>query len=236
MEQIAARSVALTLAFMLTGCAGLGSNQEFVETEIAVFHQLEVKPSATTFAFEALPGQEGDLEYAAYKEMMRTQLTRQGFQDAGADALPEVVVSFSYSIDGGNDAMDCVPLDDRGGLLMPMNDAADISSLRTTGIESGGPAYTPVCDPAQSAMALQTRYMRYLMVYIIDASTIEQGPLKVLYEGSAKSRGPSAQLARVMPGMIEALFRDFPGESGVARVERIELRPELTSTNRSEVN
>ena len=235
MEQIAACSVALTLAFMLTGCATLGSNQEFVETEIAVFHQLDVKPSATTFAFEPLLGQEGDLEYAAYKEMVRTQLTRHGFQDAGADALPEVVVSFSYSIDGGNDAMDCVPLDDRGGLLMPMNDAADIS-LRTTGIESGGPAYTPVCDPAQSAMALRTRYTRYLMVDIIDASTIEQGPLKVLYEGSAKSRGPSSQLARVMPGMIEALFRDFPGESGVARVERIEIRPELVSTTRPEVN
>ena len=49
---------------------------------------------------------------------------------------------------------------------------------------------------------------------ILDAKkSTKDNPVKV-FEGTVKSRGSSGQITVVMPAMIEALFRNFPGESG----------------------
>lgn len=216
---------AVAIAFMLTlgGCAALTDSSEIVEAEVAIFHHLQPKPGITTYAFEPLPGQDGDLEYAAYKDLVRAQLRRYRFQEVGSDAVPEIIVAFSYTIDGGEDGLECIPIDTRGVIPMPIRDRGLVATPIALA-EPGLPGYTPVCDPADSVSALRTQYTRDLMLYMIDGTTLEQDRVELRYEGSAKSRGPSAQLARVMPGMIEALFRDFPGESGATRVERVEIR------------
>jgi hypothetical protein len=48
--------------------------------------------------------------------------------------------------------------------------------------------------------------------------------LNVLYDGSVKSSGPSSQLSEVIPAMIEALFKSFPGKSGETRREIVPIR------------
>ena len=47
---------------------------------------------------------------------------------------------------------------------------------------------------------------------------------KVLYEGKAESLGESTNVNPVMPLLVEALFKDFPGKSGTTN--HVELGPE----------
>ena len=41
--------------------------------------------------------------------------------------------------------------------------------------------------------------------------------IKRLYEAKASSAGSSSQLQRVLPYMIETVFREFPGVNGQSR-------------------
>jgi len=40
----------------------------------------------------------------------------------------------------------------------------------------------------------------------------------------ALSEGPTAEVAQVMPYLVESMFRNFPGESGTTKVVKIETR------------
>ena len=44
---------------------------------------------------------------------------------------------------------------------------------------------------------------------------IKKSDETVVFEGRTVSVGRTSQLVKVMPYMVEALFQDFPGESGV---------------------
>lgn len=70
-----------------------------------------------------------------------------------------------------------------------------------------------------------TEYRRGLWVFMYENAREERDEmdeLKIVYEGSVVSAGPLMQVSNVMPAMIEALFREFPGESGVTRKEYLE--------------
>jgi hypothetical protein len=168
------------------------------------------------------------LEYAAYQSLLREQLAQHRFQEVARDTPPQAFVSFSFFVDGGEERLHCIPLEDLDTMPVPIAD-------RPYGLPRGpgdepSPGYTPICDPAQVP---QTNYMRDLILYIVDSSSLDQSRLRVLYEGTVRSRGPSSQLPQVMPAMVKALFRDFPGESGTTRIERIQIdaKPEAASVS-----
>lgn len=76
---------------------------------------------------------------------------------------------------------------------------------------------TGMFDPAT-----YTEYRRGLWVFMYENTQEKQeemDELKIVYEGSVVSAGPLMPLSNIMPAMIEALFREFPGESGVTRKE-----------------
>jgi hypothetical protein len=56
-----------------------------------------------------------------------------------------------------------------------------------------------------------------LKIEILDRNALVQQKIKKIYEAKVLSRGSSAQLSKVMPSMIKALFEDFPGKSGSTR-------------------
>lgn len=52
---------------------------------------------------------------------------------------------------------------------------------------------------------------------------IESTEGEIIYEGRTVSEGLKKNLPEIMPYLIEAMFTNFPGESGVTRTVRVEI-------------
>jgi hypothetical protein len=68
-----------------------------------------------------------------------------------------------------------------------------------------------------------TEYRRGLWMFLFQKGAAGEDEKKVVYEGSVMCAGRLEQVSTVMPEMIRALFREFPGESGKTRKEFIDL-------------
>jgi hypothetical protein len=78
-----------------------------------------------------------------------------------------------------------------------------------------GTTYTaPTFGQVGSVPYSQKMYGRNLDLSIIDDRRSSKNNVVKVYEGRVASSGSSADIAVVLPTMIEALFKDFPGQSG----------------------
>lgn len=184
-----------------------------VRSSITVFHTLPASGNASTFAFVALPAEEGDLEYAAYRDQIRDALIAHGWQEAPPDRAARFV-TFAYGIDQGRVAT----------VNMPVWGQTGIASATTTGsygygTYSGTTTYTPEYGVTGFVPVSVTQYSRVLRVEIVNrAASANEKPQRV-YQADVLSVGRTGTLARVMPAMIEGLFEVFPGKTGQTRIE-----------------
>ncbi|MBZ0155431.1 MAG: DUF4136 domain-containing protein [Alphaproteobacteria bacterium] len=193
----------LTLIFLVmlfSGCIA------FVQSEVAVFHQLGEISTPVKYIFVPLEGQQISLEYKAYKELVRQQLSKYQYIEVASSEMADVVIAFSYGIDSGRGSFESVPIIGQTG----------ISTSTTT---AGVTTYTPTYGVVGSEVVSTTVFNRGFWLYIADAKLSSTNKLNILYEGSVKSSGSSSQLAAVMPALVEALFKEFPGKSGETRTE-----------------
>lgn len=205
--------LALTLsAIFLPGCAG------FVRSDVSVFHQLPDTPIPKTYVFVPLKGQENSLEYRTYQELVRQQLNRYQYREVTGSEKPDAVIAFSYGIDNGQEKLESIPIYGQTGVSSSTT-YGTLNTYGNFGSYSGTTTYTPTYGVVGSTTVSRKEYSRGLWLYIVDAKSVGTSKLNVLYEGSVKSSGSSSQLSRVIPAMIEALFKKFPGKSGATRTE-----------------
>jgi len=209
-------TIAMSILF-LSGCAG------FVKSDVAVFHQLGEKPAPTKYIFVPLKGQENSLEYKTYKELIRKQLSKYQYKEVDASENPDVVIAFSYGIDSGTEKLASVPIFGQTG-VSSSSTFGTLSTYGNYGTYSGTTTYTPTYGIVGSSTVSITEFSRGLWLYIVEAKSVGTKNLNILYEGSVKSSGSSSQLSRVMPAMVEALFKKFPGKSGETRTETIPIQ------------
>ena len=87
------------------------------------------------------------------------------------------------------------------------------------GINEGRDAESPGIFRTSS----YTEYRRGLRIFMFPKGAVdEEEKEKIAYEGSVMCAGTLTQVTNVMPEMIRALFREFPGESGTTRKEFID--------------
>ena len=204
-------TVALSL-ILLSGCAG------FVKSQVSVFHQLGETPVPKTYVFVPLEGQENSLEYKTYIQLVRQQLSKFQYSEAASNETPDVVIALSYGIDSGKERLASIPIFGKTGVSSSTT-YGTLNTYGNYGTYSGTTTYTPTYGVVGSSTVSRTEYNRGLWLYIVDAKSVGTKNLNVLYEASVKSSGSSAQLPRVMPAMIEALFKKFPGKNGDTRTE-----------------
>ena len=73
----------------------------------------------------------------------------------------------------------------------------------------------------------RTTYTRNLIMDIFETNSLNQKkPIKV-FEGRITSKGCSSQINEVMPPLVEAMFKNFPGISG--KSENIEIPIRISS-------
>ncbi len=200
-----AAGAALTL--MLSGCATT------VTSDVTTFHQWPAQMQDKSYAFEAASPQEDTLELRSYEELVRAQLARLGFHDAGA-ARPALLVSMHFTTPD-------VPM----RVIEPLYPMTYYPSARFRFMgprrHAWGSFYSPFYDPFWDPfpayrVVVRHQYQRELLVAIKSAADGKR-----LFDVSVHNASEELSTPKIMPALVQSAFEGFPGQSGVAR--RVEL-------------
>ena len=175
-----------------------------IVSDISVFHQLKVAHIPVTYLFLPFEYQEGTFEYMVYRDDIRSALRSHNYVAVDDPALAEKLVVFDYGIDNGEAFLLSVP---EAGQEDFSSSAADGTTSTPTG---GG------TDPNQDSSLFR--------LTIFNNEAADNKKPRVVYRASVKVRGGPSQLSAIMPAVINALFKDFPGESGSVRQETIQIK------------
>lgn len=196
------------LPFALAGCAST------IRSEVTAFHQWPADAGGRSFAFSHNAGDAQDLERQNHENLVRLQLLRIGLRDPAPGETAQLKVRVDYSIN-----------------------ARDVRVIETVLVDPwfgspwygpgyynpywGWPGYGhPFYGPRWPAMPVArqqerrfTALDRQLKVKIVDAAS-----QKAWYDVTVRSTGEKGNLVEVMPYLVDAAFRDFPGPNGTPRV------------------
>ncbi len=190
---------ALLLAFALAGCA------VSIKSDVTRFHKLEAPQGAAIAIVSPDQRKQGSIEFEQASALLMTQLTRQGFSPAGGEP-PVYIAHLDYG-------------------QSPIGDFDEPSSSVSIGVSGGSGGYRgggvgvgfgtsfPVGDSRGGTAS------RLVTLEIDRVDTGER-----VFEGRARSIGPARNFDGALPYMIEALFEDFPGQSGTTVTVEREIR------------
>ncbi len=210
------RMFVIVLALLLGGCAST------LRTEISTFHQIKAESSAGSlgasprFAIMPLDAEQRDsLEYQSYAALVSGQLQALQWTPVPPDQAA-IRVTLRYGVGSVQSLV-----------------IGDAFGSAYGGFNSWGGYWGPGWGgPRGAAMGMgfplgqwqrdvRVVYLRELILRIERSGPGGAGAgapaQERIYEATVRSEGNTPSLPTVMPAMIRALFRDFPGPSGVER-------------------
>ncbi len=207
-------SVPLLLAG-LAACASPG-----FKADVSRFQAELPAPAGESFAVVADdPALAGGLEFALYADLVEEQMERLGYAQTEPESA-SLLVRFDYGVDNGRER------------------------VRTTGTAFRDPFWDPWYYPYRSRF-YRSRFrggwgygfydpwfggpeVRSYTVYTsgIDMKIDRAATGERLFEGKAQAVSTSNRLQHLVPNLVEAMFVDFPGNSG--ETLRITIKPEET--------
>lgn len=171
------------------------------EADVSRFHRLE-QPSGQTIRIEPLDERKtGSLEFQTYASMIAPELDRLGYNVVGPNEDAQLIAKVDYEVADGNTVVRSYPDHYPGyyGYYRPWY--------------SPWYGYGPY-GYGGSDVRSYIVYPRRLALQIVRADLEPTDPNYMLYEGHANSQGTNDRLPEVMPLLIQALFSNFPGDSG----------------------
>ena len=199
----------------LAACASPG-----FKADVSRFQSQLPAPAGETFAVVADdPALAGGLEFALYADMVEAEMARLGYVESGAEDA-SLLVRFDYGVDNGREKVRTTGT----GFADPYW-SAWYSPYRSRFYRSrfrGGWGYG-FYDPwfGEPSVRSYTVYTSGIDMKIDRAATGER-----LFEGKAQAVSTSNRLQHLVPNLVEAMFTDFPGNSG--ETLRITIKPEET--------
>jgi Domain of unknown function (DUF4136) len=198
----AARLLAVVVLVALSACATQ------VRTQVTRFNHMPAVANGDTFAVVPIKEQASSLEWEHYAELVAQQLASNGYARLPLSevARAKYGVLFSYTIDRGRTVTTEVPVVNQ----IP-GSTTTFSYGSNSGVAYTQPTYSVNWEPATATM-----FARELELEIFDTQQnwASQGHSPPIFQADARSAGVSGSLAPVMPAMIAAVFKDFPGKSG----------------------
>ena len=207
-------ALAGTLAIGLAACAPT------FNADVSRFQAQLPAPQGQSFAVVAEdPALAGGIEFGLYADMVAAEMARLGYVRAASPEAANLLVRFDYGVDNGRER------------------------VRSTNLGAGvydpfwGPWGRPVgfrrgfalgfYDPwlAGPEVRSYTVYTSDIEMKIDNTATGER-----LFEGKAQALSTSNRLQHLVPNLVEAMFTDFPGNSG--ETLRISIAPEKTTVRR----
>ena len=206
--------IVLLITWLCAGCVVAP-----VTSDVTVFHRLGASLEGSSFSFIALDGQQS-LEHESYCQVVRSHLSAAGMHEAPSADQALYLIAIDYFIGA--------PIQRTGP--MPVFGQTGVSGSSTTGtIQTYGntstvqtnTTYTPTYGVTGYVPISSMSYRRGFTLLMYDTKRVQAGDFKPSYEGKVASVGSTGALPRVLPTLIEALFQEFPGESGETRTEEL---------------
>ena len=160
-------------------------------------------PAGQTFAVVAEdPKLAGGLEFATYANAVAAELTQLGYARAASPENADMLVRFDYRVDGG-----------REKVRTDFNGAAGFGPWGRWGGWGGGFGAWGFGfnDPFFGGPEVRS-YTVYTSG--VDVKIDRRADGQRLFEGKAEAVSRSNRLPRLVPNLVDALFTDFPGNSG----------------------
>lgn len=207
------------LLFALSACAS-GFN-----SQVTRFASQLPAPQGQTFAVVADdPALAGGLEFSQYARLVEDRMARLGYRPAAPEAAT-LLVRFDYGVDKGRERVRRSPLADpfwsdwygprygywgygRRGFYRPAS-------------VWGYGWYDPWFDGGVESYTVYTSGISLKIDRKADGQR--------LFEGKAEAASVSNRLQYLVPNLVEAMFTDFPGNSG--ETVRISVAPEKNRRN-----
>jgi len=201
----------LVLSALVSGCATK------IRTEVTAFHQWPENTKGHTFSFVHQDDEANSLERKSYENLVRTQLLNIGLTEQATDAPANLSVRLDYRSSGRDvRVIETVLVDPWYGT--PWYGPGFYNPY--WGWHGYGPYAGPYYGPMWPSMPVareQSRrysiFQREVRLRITDVMSQQ-----TWFEVSVRSEGEQGNLATVMPYLIQAAFKDFPGTPGVPRV------------------
>ena len=188
---------------LLAGCAST------LTSEVTSFHRLADGLAGQRFVVVPSESQAGSLEFETYAGFVRDALVDHGLLDGGIGARAgALTVRMAYAVDG---AASVSGPGTRGEVGFGVGAGTGGFSMGGIGIGFG----IPIGGARET-----TSWRRSLTV---TSDRPQAGGAERIFEATAVSRGQTAAITPVMKAMVQAIFRDFPGENGVTRIVEVPL-------------
>ena len=205
-------AVITILGIFLTACGVL-------ESKVTSFHSLPAK-STINGSILIVPGKgvSPSLEFQSYAARIYSELAKSGFTAATTTSKADYVGVFTYGIDSGRDYVYSTPIFGQTGGGTTFHSG----SIYGTGGSASytGSSYTPATFGITGTKTDSgVRFTR-----VAELSISRQSDSKLVWQGRNVSSGSSGEIAQVLPTMIHALLKDFPGKSGKTRLIELPLQ------------
>lgn len=189
----------VALALGLSACA-----TNTFKADVSRFAVPLPAPQGQTFAVVAEdPKLAGGLEFATYANAVAAELTQIGYTKAASPEAADMLVRFDYRVDGG-----------RERVRTDFNGAAGFGPWGRWGGWGGGGFGAwgyGFNDPFFGGPDVRS-YTIYTSGVEVKIDRRADG--QRLFEGKAEAVSRSNRLPRLVPNLVDALFTDFPGNSG----------------------
>ncbi len=199
-QPAARRLAALSVLCLLASCA---TGPQLLRTQVTTFNEWSALPAEKTYVFARTLEFQNSLELKSYEDIVRDELTLQGFKLATDPGRAQLVVTLRPSISTTQVRVrDPWPADPFRG---PYGGWYG---------RRGFGGYDPFWAFPDAYSDYTIDVYRRRLELDIDSKTIVG---KRYYEGRVESTGDTGELPAVMPYLIRALFTDFPGNNGQTR-------------------
>ena len=186
----------LLLALFLSGCST-------VETMTTPVYIQEFKNAGTISVVGAVAEVSYSSEFLRFKHRIEQKLAANGYTIASSPSSAEYIAFVTYGIDDGQNAVVSTPI---------------IGQTGTTTSLHGASSYTmPSYGAVGSNTKATAQFTRAIALDIVAAVSIREGHPQKVYEMRAKSIGSCSAVAGVFDEILQAMFEDFPGQSGKSR-------------------
>ena len=196
----------------LAACASPG-----FKADVSRFQAELPAPEGESFAVVADdPALAGGLEFALYADLVEAQMKRLGYAQADPENA-SLLVRFDYGVDNGREKVRTTDSGFHDPFWSPWYRSRYYRS-RLRGAWGYG-----FYDPWFGGPEVRS-YTVYTSGIDLKIDRAETG--KRLFEGKAQAVSTSNRLQHLIPNLVEAMFVDFPGNSG--ETLRITIKPEET--------
>ncbi len=194
-------------ALPLLAAASLAACATPFKADVSRFTTQLPAPQGQTFAVVAEdPKLAGGLEFAQYANEVADEMQRLGYARAAAPETADLLVRFDYGVDGGRERVRTDNVGFADPFWGPWGRFGGIGFNRGWAFGFHDPFLGGFGGPQVRSYTIYTSGIDLKIDRRVDGER--------LFEGKAQAVSRSNRLPRLVPNLVEAVFTDFPGNSG----------------------